>query len=255
MLAKELKKQGYKVGIVCKNYKADIKDPIKVTKKHSPPAIVDEAVLLYKISDTFTSKNITDAIALADKQEFDFIITDDGLQNNSFHKDISILVINGDIGVGNNLCIPAGPLREPIENAISRSNYVFFIGEDKHHLTKLIDKEKLISIEQKILAFPKKNTNYIAFTGIAYPDLFFETLEKNGYKILQKVPFPDHYLYSKDDLDKLLQISSKNQANLITTEKDYTKIDQSLYCKIEILPIEFTAQNINPLIYTLKKVK
>ncbi len=255
MLAKELKKQGYKVGLVCKNYKANIKDPIKVTKKHSPPEIVDEAVLLSKISDTFTAKNITDAITLADKQGFDFIITDDGLQNNRFHKDVSILVINGNIGVGNNLCIPAGPLREPIKSAISHSHYVFFIGKDKHHLSRLIDKEKLMHIEQKNLSSPKKNTNYIAFTGIAYPSLFFETLEKNDYKVLQKFPFPDHYVYSKHDLGALLKVASKNQAKLITTEKDFTKIDQSLHCKIDILPIEFTAQNVSPLIDTLKKIK
>ena len=155
--------------------------------------------------------------------------------------------------MGNNLCIPAGPLREPIENAISRSHYVFFTGEDKHLLTNLIKKEKLISVKQTTLPSPKTNRTYIAFTGIAYPDLFFKTLEKGGYKVLQKFPFPDHYLFSKKDINKLLKIASENNAELITTEKDNTKIDQSLHCKIEILPIEFTAQNINLLIDTLKK--
>lgn len=252
MLAKALKKKGYKVALVCKNYNSNIKGPIKVTKAHLPPSVVDEAILLSKESDTFIAQNLVDAISLADKKSYDFIITDDGLQNNRFYKDISILVINGNIGVGNNLCLPAGPLREPLESALKRSNYVFFIGEDQQNLLKLIKKEKIIPVDRNILETPEKKSKYVAFTGIAYPQSFFDTLKAHHYKVIQNIPFPDHHIYSQKDITKLLHIASKENAKLITTEKDYTKVDKAHHCKIEFLPIEFSAQNINILIDTLK---
>ena len=254
MLAKALKKKGYKVALVCKNYNANIKNPTQITRKHIPPDVVDESILLSKIADTFVAQNLIDVINFVDRKNYDFIITDDGLQNNRFYKDISILVINGNIGVGNNLCIPAGPLREPLESALTRSNYVFLIGEDKQNLKKLITKEKIITVDRKILKSPEKKSNYIAFTGIAYPQNFFDTLKENLYKVIHKIPFPDHHIYSQKDITSLLNIASKEHAKLITTEKDYTKIDKSHHCKIEFLPIEFTAQNMNIFIDTLKEI-
>lgn len=252
MLVKHLKKKGYKVSIACKNYKASIPGPVKVTTEHTCPDVVEEALLLSQVADTFTAHKLYDAISLADMGRYDFIITDDGLQNNSFKKDISILVINGEIGTGNNFCLPAGPLRETLDSALSKSDYVFFVGKDKHNISNKISKTKLIPVDKNTLSHPKKNTRYIAFTGIAHPELFFKTLKDNHYNLLKTISFPDHHVFSGKDIQDLLNLAGDRGAKLITTAKDHIKIKKESRCKIDVLPIEFNASEIDCILSRIK---
>ena len=253
MLGKILQKNGDKVAYACKNYLSTIDTPTKVESSHKPPEIIEEAILLSKVADTFVAKNIVDAVEIANKNSYDYIITDDGLQNNKFYKDVSILVIDGKIGVGNNMMLPAGPLREPLRHALNKTNVIFMIGEDKHNISTQITNKKILNLTPKFKALRIKKTdkNYLAFTGIAYPQKFFDSLEKNNFSIKDKIEFPDHYLYDEKDISKLLEKAKDTGARLMTTEKDLVKIPKKYHKDISCLTIELAADNQNSVLNIL----
>jgi tetraacyldisaccharide 4'-kinase len=256
MLGKILLKNNYKIAYACKNYLSIIESPTKVKPHHSPPQVIEEAILLSKVADTFVAKNIIDAIAMANKYSYDYIITDDGLQNNKFLKNLSILVMDGKIGVGNNMMLPAGPMREPLKKALSKSNIIFMIGEDKHSLSKQLADKKVIKISPKFKLLKAKKTgkHYLAFTGIAYPQKFFNSLEASNIEIKNKIEFPDHHLYSEKDIAVLLEKEKSTNSRLITTEKDLVKIPKKYHKDISYLEIELIPDNKSLLLNILKNI-
>ena len=149
------------------------------------------------------------------------IIMDDGFQNSSIKKDISVLVFDEAIGFGNGFLLPAGPLRER-KSAIKRADAIIVI--------KRKDVVQNFTLPMGIPVFKAKNsevcpydkkTNVIAFAGIGYPEKFFDNIPCN---VLEKISFPDHYQYTDDDIKKLIAKSKKKNAYLLTTEKDWVRI-------------------------------
>jgi len=239
MLGKILTKHHYKVAFACKNYLAPLKGPVKVNSKHTTSEVIEEALLLSAIADTFVAKSLLEAIELADDGFYDFIITDDGFQNNKFKKDMSILVVDGLIGFGNGLILPAGPLREPLAWAVKRADLVFMIGANHYESLSSI---KTINLSQK-LSLSGNADNYTAFTGIAYPEKFFNSLREQNLNILETIEYPDHKKYSEKDLDYLVKKAEKNNSSLITTEKDFIKIPSKYRNKISILKLELVSED------------
>ncbi len=149
------------------------------------------------------------------------IIMDDGFQNSSIKKDISVLVFDESIGFGNGFLLPAGPLREG-KSAILRADAIILI--------KRKNVAKRFSLPTNIPIFKAynhencpydKNTRVIAFAGIGYPDKFFDNVP---CKIVEKIAFQDHYQYSEDDIKKLIEKAKAKNVRLLTTEKDWMRI-------------------------------
>ena len=163
------------------------------------------------------------------------IIMDDGFQNSSIKKDISVLVFDEAIGFGNGFLLPAGPLREGI-SAIERADAIIVI--------KRKNVAKRFVLPTNIPLFKAKNseacpydktTSVIAFAGIGYPEKFFDNIP---CKVIDKVSFPDHYQYTDDDIKSLINKAKKKKAKLLTTEKDWVRIPD--WAKKEI---KFSALN------------
>lgn len=255
MLGKLLKKNDYKIAYVCKNYLATIKTPTKISKSHKSPDVVEESLLLSKVADTFVAENIIDALSAADQQSYDYIITDDGLQNNKFYKDISILTINGQIGLGNNMLLPSGPLRESLKSAIHRSDIIFMIGEDKKEILKKIPNHNYIKLIQKFnLKYYNATQRYIAFSGIGYPEKFFKSLEDQKIHVIETIEYPDHYIYSVEDIESLIKKANNAGVALITTEKDMIKIPDKYKNKISCLFIELFAEKEEKLLQNIESL-
>ena len=151
------------------------------------------------------------------------IIMDDGFQNASIKKDISILVFDEGIGFGNGLLLPAGPLREK-KNAIERADAVIVI--------KRKNVARGFALPTNIPVFNAQNseicpydekTNVIAFAGIGYPEKFFDNVPA---KIVEKISYPDHYQYTDNDIKDLIERANKKNAKLLTTEKDWVRIPE-----------------------------
>ena len=130
------------------------------------------------------------------------------------------------MGFGNGKLLPAGPLREPLEEGLNKADAFIFIGEDKRDVTAQLPPGK--PIFKARLEVEKDNIpqdqSFIAFAGLAYPEKFFMTLRKIGLTVLKSVPYPDHYPYKQKDIRKLRLDAAKKNAALITTEKDSMRL-------------------------------
>ncbi len=194
-------------------------------------------------------KNSSRYVALKEAEErgFKSIVLDDGFQDHSIYKDLSILCFNEKQLIGNGFTIPAGPLREPL-SALRRSKIILINGkknEDFENKIKSINNEINIFYSKYIAQNSHKflNENILAFAGIGNPENFFDLLKENNINVEKKISFPDHYNYSKKELDKLLKISKENNLKLLTTEKDFFRIKHFNTIDIDYLTIKLEIIN------------
>lgn len=186
----------------------------------------DEALLLAKQAPTIVAKDRYAGAQLAQALEASAIILDDGLQNRTLHKDVNIVVINGDMGFGNLRLLPAGPMREPLQDGLDKADAFILIGEDKRNVVSLLNDAPVFraTFETKDSELPSKDKRYIAFAGMGYPEKFFSYLQQLGYDVIEMVRFPDHAPYKDSEIKDLHKKAQKHKAALITTEKDAVRL-------------------------------
>jgi len=225
-----LKIAGYNPHFISKGYAGVIKKSTLVAPWHSPKSVGDEPLLLSQIAPTWIGIDRVNSIKLAKNMGADCIIMDDGFQNPTIHKDLSIVVINASQEFGNKRVIPAGPLRESIKRGLSRTKLIIVIGDITISLQKdipdhipIIQAKFKINNENKIF----KGQKITAFAGIAYPEKFFTSLREQGAKIIKEVTYPDHHIYDENDLLSLAEIANKTQSILVSTQKDFVRIPKS----------------------------
>jgi tetraacyldisaccharide 4'-kinase len=238
----------YKVAYACKNYGGSITAPTRVASNHNATQVIDEAILLSKMAPTFVAAKRVEAIKAASKVA-DIVISDDGFQNNSFHKDLSILAVSEDKNFGNRLIFPAGPLREPLEAGLKKADLAFLMNETRASHTmsraaiaKYYKGKVFKAIPRYKLCGPRRK-QYVAFCGIANPDGFFKSLEKLRIKLVVKHDYPDHHIYSDKDLSRLFKQAKTLKAGLITTEKDLVKLKIKQQKQIACLKMIVTLPN------------
>ena len=151
------------------------------------------------------------------------IIMDDGFQNSSIKKDISVLVFDEAIGFGNGFLLPAGPMRER-RSAIARADAIILIKRKNTVKGFALPTDiPVFKAYNKELCPYNNKTNVIAFAGIGYPKKFFDNVPCN---VIEKISFPDHYQYSDDDVKKLIEKAKEKNAKLLTTEKDWVRLPE-----------------------------
>jgi tetraacyldisaccharide 4'-kinase len=229
---------GYNPVFVTRGYGGQEKGPIRVDpSKHTAKDVGDEALLLARMAPTFIGRDRVATLKVAQNYG-SHIILDDGLQNPNIIPDTSFLVIDGPKGLGNERVIPAGPLRETLADIKKRLNAVVIIGNDEHDFTSRFELPVLHAQIEPVLPseFPLTK-DFIAFAGIGRPDKFYDTCQKAGLSIVQTKDFPDHYLYTKRDLERLKKLADHEKAILLTTEKDWVRLPPELRGQILYLPI------------------
>ena len=234
-VAQQLIKRGYKVAFLNHGYKSQQQN-IWVDMAH-PEGVSDEALLLANVAPTVVNRNRAQGMALLDKSDAQVVIMDDGFQNPSVAKDFSVLVFNGQTGVGNGLCLPVGPLREPLEQGLPRAQSVVIIGEDKTGLKEKIKKlspSMPVFEAQLVPTISLRGQTGVAFAGIGYPEKFFDQLRAMGVQLVRTMRFPDHYQYTDADIERLLSLGYK----LFTTQKDLVKIAPKYHNKITAVPVQ-----------------
>ena len=242
-IAKIIKKLNYKTAFIKKFYIDQI----------------DEQKLLASVDKLYTSNKRVKSLNEAIKDNIDVAIFDDGLQDRLLNYDLQIVCFNNEKWIGNGLLIPAGPLREKI-NSISKYDAVFFNGNNEDiSLQKQIIKKhnSQIKIFESIYSpinvekFDKKK-KYLIFSGIGNPDSFKKTLTINNINVVKEVNFPDHYRYMTKDIDKIKLMAKDLNAEIITTEKDYIKINTKDSLGINFLKIDIIIKNENELVEFIK---
>lgn len=237
-LAKLLKRNSVKPFFVTRGYGGTSSDVIVDPKKHSANDVGDEPLLLNEVAPVVVNHNRYRGALKAEQHGAQCIIMDDGFQNPSLHKDLSLLVVDGGYGFGNNLCIPAGPLREFKHCGLKRADALIVIGSDDHNITKQI--KNIPVFYGKIVPIKPQNTSksIIAFAGIGRPDKFYNSLKEVGFHLLKKIDFPDHHFYEEYELNKIITKAQTLNTEIYTTSKDYVKIPLALRHHFKVLEIE-----------------
>jgi tetraacyldisaccharide 4'-kinase len=196
----------------------------------------DEALLLNKFGHVYISNNRLKAIKNIIKLGYDAIILDDGFQDHLIFKNINILCFDSKNWIGNNNLIPAGPLREPL-TSIKKANFIIIKGEKNQIIEKKIKtispNVKIIYAENRIENIETlKNKNFIAFTGIGNPYSFFNALMDSNIKIIKQIIYPDHFQFTEKNYKTLFHEAENNNCKLITTEKDWVRINKQFKDKV-----------------------
>jgi tetraacyldisaccharide 4'-kinase len=257
-IGKILENLKFKHGFLTRGYKGETKGPFRVNALyHTAKQMGDEALILAKNSITYVAKDRLKGAQKMDQLKLDAIVMDDGYQNPKLKKDISFLVIDGQIGFGNEHIFPAGPLRESAEEALKKATSVIVVGKPSEQISKFIETVSVPVFKASIQSFfPKeidKTTSLIAFSGLAYPKKFFSSLEDNGYNIIKKISFADHHLFTEKDFSSLREKARSLGAKLITTEKDYVRLTKMQRKYVNYVPIELCWDNENEVKKYLKK--
>ena len=232
--------------------------PCFVKKNYSDQ--IDEQRLLESKGKLFCKKNRRDAAKEAIDESFNVAIFDDGLQDKKIKYDIRIVCFNDEIGIGNGLVIPSGPLREKFKN-LEKYDAVFLNGNDVNELNfeKKVKKEfpnlNIFKSNYVVTNLKELNNNerYLVFAGIGNFDNFINLLKKNNFNVVNAISYPDHYKYSDYDLRKIRDISKSNKTKIITTEKDYLRINDENRKDIDVVKIKLNIKNNDEFVNFLKK--
>ena len=238
-----LKNLGYRAATIKKFYKDQ----------------VDEQQILNLKTILYCAKNRNQALRQAIENNTDVAIFDDGLQDVSINYDLKFVCFNNIKWIGNGFLIPAGPLREKIES-ISKYDAIFLNGNerDNSNIKSLINKfNKSIPIFESTynpINIDQLDTNmkYVIFSGIGNPDSFKETVINNRLKVVKEIIFPDHYQYTTNDINNIMLHAKRLDAQILTTEKDYTKINSNTNHDIKFLEIDIVIKDEQKLINYLK---
>ena len=213
----------------------------------------DEINLLKKEGMVINEKNRVNSILIAEKKKFQLAILDDGLQQKNINYDLRIVCFNSEEGLGNGHLLPAGPLRESVSE-LKKYQIAFLNGEKKNY--KLYKQLKSINKNLKIFEGkygPKnlknfnRNKEYLMFCGIGNPQEFEKTLLKYSFKIKYKVIFPDHHKMSDYEIKNLKKIANKQGLTIITTEKDYLRLNKNEIKDIKFLKVKLKIEKKNEL--------
>tara|TARA_B100000965_G_scaffold394805_1_gene407511 strand:+ start:3282 stop:4211 length:930 start_codon:yes stop_codon:yes gene_type:complete len=205
----------------------------------------DEQKILEQNGKLFLSKNRAEAISNAEAENYEIAIFDDGLQDKTIDYDICFVCFNNINWIGNGMIMPSGPLRENIKK-LKKYNHIFLNGnlENLDNLKKII-----ININSKInihvgkyeptnLNKFSKSDDYLVFSGIGNHKTFISMLKKHGLNILKDIEFPDHYSYGESDIKKIINEANKLNCKIITTEKDFLRLDKLDYDNIKYIKSE-----------------
>ncbi|MBR5482780.1 MAG: tetraacyldisaccharide 4'-kinase [Alphaproteobacteria bacterium] len=252
-IAQIVKELGYNPMFVSRGYGGKLCGVMVDKDKHTPQDVGDEPLLLAREADVSINSNRVKAAQKAIENGADVLIMDDGFQNPGLNKDISFLVFDGGVGVGNAFPVPAGPLRENFENGLKRANAAIIIGEDKTDLKEKLGDMPVFYGKMKPSVLPENCGKFIAFAGIGRPEKFYNSLQELGANVSKTFDFPDHHFYSEKELKELIDMAWKEDADLITTAKDFVKIPQELQHHFKVLEIEIEWQNREDLRDFIKK--
>ena len=220
----------------------------------------DEQKILENKGKLFNFSKRELSLEKAIKENYDVAIFDDGLQDKSIEYDLSFVCFNNLNFIGNGLTMPSGPLRESFKN-IKKYKYIFLNGNMEN--IKNI-REKILKTNSNAKIFEAKyipmninefdlNEKYLVFSGIGNHKTFLSMLKNNKMIINKDIEFPDHYNYSEKDLKNILRISKDNNLKILTTEKDFFRLNIKLN-EIKFIKSKLEISNEKDLINILSKL-
>jgi tetraacyldisaccharide 4'-kinase len=246
-LGRRLQARSLAPHFLLRGYGGSLRGPVRVDPAaHNSEAVGDEALLLADLAPTWVSADRAAGARAASMAGAGMIVMDDGLQNPTLEKTLSLLTIDGNYGFGNGHVIPAGPLREPVLAAAARCAAAVLIGEDETGALAALPRGLTVlradlvpGAEMAALT----GRSVFAFCGIANPRKFFNTLRRGGAVLAGTQSFADHYPFDAGDMQSLLEDARKLQALPVTTRKDWVRIPPEFRNRVQVVGVELTWQD------------
>lgn len=231
LTARCLEALGRKPVFLSRGYGATVTGPVAVDPAaHTATDVGDEPLLLARVAPTVVSPDRVAGARLAETLG-DVIVMDDGFQNPSLHKNLSLLVVDGGYGVGNGWVFPAGPLRLALKPQLARAQGLIVIGagEAGDGVAEVADRSDLAVVRGKLhpdgaMTAAIGGRPVLAFAGIGRPEKFFDSLQEIGAQIVECRAFADHHIYTDADARGLMALQRRSGAIPVTTEKDLVRI-------------------------------
>jgi tetraacyldisaccharide 4'-kinase len=244
-LAARLAARGVAVAVVSRGYGGRLAGPLRVDPaRHRAAEVGDEPLLLATLAPTYVARDRAAGVRMAEAAGAGAILLDDGFQNPSVARDLSLVVVDAERAFGNARCLPAGPLREPVAAGMARAQATLAIGPAAAQTAfagrwgDLVARPLLTGrLEPLATGMDWRGQRVLAFAGIARPERFFATLAGLGAEVVRAVPLADHAPLAPALVERLLAEARSLGAEPVTTEKDAVRLPPAWRGRVLILPV------------------
>lgn len=241
-----------------RGYGGSERGPLRVDRlSHDHERVGDEALLLAAAAPTWVARDRAAGARAAAAAGATVVVMDDGFQNPTVHKDLSLIVVDGAFGFGNGRVIPAGPLRERLNAAFARADAVVIMGDDAAGVAKRVP-TGLPVLQADLVPGPEaaalRGAKVVAFAGIGRPAKFFTTLRRLGAQVVASHPFADHYPYAPADIQPILDEAFQLGARPITTAKDAVRLPPDQRQQVDVLTVSVRWRDESQVLALLRRL-
>jgi tetraacyldisaccharide 4'-kinase len=218
--------------VLSRGYGGRLAGPVRVDPAQQAAADVgDEPLLIARSAAVIVSRDRVAGADAARKAGASVIVMDDGFQNPSLRKDVALIVIDSNRGVGNGRVFPAGPLRAPLAAQLDRTDVIIVSGDgpaagpiaaEVEAKGGLVLKARTVPSAEAIAALRGKRA--LAFAGIGDPERFFATLRASNIDVPVTRSFADHHPFTVEEISRLADEARTASLTLVTTEKDFVRL-------------------------------